>query len=88
MLSLPWKPKRKLRISQIKEGHYVITFMFDIVTDSDFNTMIGDDLASCLNNDDRLVNPDWESKSVELITNDLDAFQKRVIFEAFVIVND
>ncbi len=88
MLSLPWKPTRKLKISELAEGHYLITFVSGIANETAFKTTINDDLASCLNEEDHLLNADWSTKSVELITPNIKSFKKRVIFESLVIVNE
>lgn len=88
MLSLPWKPTRKLKISEIEKGRYLITIVSGAVKENAFRTIVDDELASCLNEGDRLLNADWETKSVELITSDLNSFKKRIIFESFVFAND
>lgn len=85
MLSLPSKPWKKVKIDALGDQVFRITFLTELENEARFLEVIGEDIASCLGERDRLGEPDWQSRSVTLTTADLDAFRRKLIFASIMI---
>lgn len=85
MLSLPSKPWKKVRIEQLGERKYRITFVSSLADEAEFLEAVGNDLGSCVGADDALGTPDWESRSVQLSTASIAAFKRRLVFASIMV---
>jgi hypothetical protein len=78
MLTLPTKPK--IKIEDAGPGRYLITFLSPIENEEEFQQMIRLYLEKGLDEGDALTDPQWDSKSVSVITTDIRAFEKKLNF--------
>lgn len=78
MLKLPTKPKLKIEV--VDEGQYLITFLSAIKNEDEFTKLIRLHLEKNLDGDDSLSNPQWNTKSITITTQDIGAFEKRLNF--------
>ena len=85
MLSLPSKPWKKVRIDQLGEQEYRITFVSPLDSEVHFLETVEEDLGSSIGERDRLGKPDWESRSVTLTTADLAAFKRKLVYASIMI---
>lgn len=85
MLSLPSKPWKKVRIESIGGDEYRITFVSPLDGEAQFRQAIDEDIASSLGPQDKLGTPDWPSRSVTLITADLPAFKRKLVYASIMI---
>ncbi|MCZ7565668.1 MAG: hypothetical protein M5U08_19310 [Burkholderiales bacterium] len=85
MLSLPSKPWKKVRIEQLSEREYRITFVSSLADEAEFLEAVKNDLGSCVGTDDGLGTPDWGTRSVQLSTASIAAFKRRLVFASIVV---
>ena len=85
MLSLPSKPWKKVRIDQLGEQEYRITFLSPLDDEAQFLAVIEEDIVWSLGERDRLGKPDWPSRSVTLSIHDLAAFKRDLIYSSIMI---
>ena len=78
MLRLPQKPKIKIEVSG--DNQYLITFLGRIKNEYEFKDMIYLHIEKALGVSDSLMNPHWSSRSVTLTTDDIRAFERRLVF--------
>jgi len=88
MLSLPSKPWKKVKVEQLTEKQYRITFVSPLNSETAFRRTVRDDLELCLNEGDEIRDPDWASRSVVLITEDFETFKRRLIYVCIMIESD
>jgi len=74
MMKLPTKPKTRVRKNE--QGHYEITLLFPMEDRVEFDNLI----AAALKETDRVIDSNWEEKTVTLVTQDINAFEKRINF--------
>jgi len=85
MLSLPSKPWKKVKIAQLGEQEYRITFVSPIENEARFLEAVDEDIGSSIGERDRLGKPDWASLSVTLTTADLAAFKRKLVYASIMI---
>ena len=85
MLSLPSKPWKKVKIDQLGEQEYRVTFLSPLDSEAQFLEAVEEDLGSSIGEGDRLGAPDWASRSVTLATADLAAFRRRLVYASIMI---
>ena len=78
MLKLPTKPK--LKIEDTGNGRYRVTFLSTIKNEDEFKKLIRLHLEKNLDGDDALSDPQWNTKSIMMTTQDIGAFEKRLNF--------
>jgi hypothetical protein len=78
MLFLPKKPK--IRIETAGDNQYLVTFLGRITDEQEFNDMLYDHLQKALGVNDSFKDPDWRSQSVVVSTDDIEAFERRIVF--------
>lgn len=78
MLRLPQKPK--IKIEHAGDNQYLITFLGRIKNEDAFNEMLHLHMERALGVGDSIKNPHWNSKSATIITEDIRAFERRLIF--------
>ena len=82
MMKLPTKPKT--RVKKNEEGHYKVTLLFPMEDRAEFDNLI----AAALKENDRVIDSDWEEKTVTIATQDIKAFEKRVNFYHIMGIQD
>ena len=85
MLSLPSKPWKKVKIAQLGEQEYRITFVSPLESETQFLEAVEEDLGASTGEGDRLGQPDWASRSVTLTTADLAAFKRKLVYASIMI---
>ena len=85
MLSLPSKPWKKVKIDQLSEQEYRVTFISPLENEAQFLEAVDEDLGSSIGERDRLGKPDWDSRSVTLTTADLAAFKRKLVYASIMI---
>ena len=85
MLSLPSKPWKKVKIVQLGEQEYRVSFVSPLESEAQFLEVVEDDLGSSIGEGDRLGKPDWASRSVTLTIADLTAFKRKLVYASIMI---
>ena len=85
MLSLPSKPWKKVKIDALGGKDFRITFLSELENEAQFLEVIGEDIVSSLGEQDRLGEPDWQSRSVTLSTPDLAAVKRKLVYASIMI---
>ena len=85
MLSLPSKPWKKVKIDELGNQEYRLTFLSPLENELQFREAVVEDIASSLGEQDRLGQSDWQSRSVTLTITDLKAFKRKLIFASVMI---
>ncbi len=88
MLSMPQKPLKKVSVAPEGEGRYRLTFLSAVQDEDEFKQMIEEDIKDSLGENDSIVDPDWETKSLILITDDLDSFLMELNFHFYMTKNE
>lgn len=78
MLSLPEKPWRRVRLVAEGGTRYRLTFLSGVGTRAEFEQTVVEDLDACLSPGDELSDADWESRSVTIVTADVEAFVRNL----------
>lgn len=65
-----------------------MTFLSRLKNREEFEGIIKDNLQLCLGENDYLSHPDWENKSIMLITREVDSFKRKLVFQSILIEND
>lgn len=80
MLALPSKPWKRVKVIDQGNGRYLLCVISKLRNEADFVRVIQEDFTPCLREEDDLLEPNWHSRSVVLITKDFSSFQRRLIF--------
>lgn len=81
VLNLPSKPWKKVKAIEQTKGRFLLLVMSGLKDEADFQRMIQKNFEPCLGQGDELSQSNWLDRSILLITQDFDSFQKRLIFQ-------
>jgi hypothetical protein len=79
MLKLPSKKWRKVRINHLGENKYKLFFVSPIHDVQEMKVIIEEDIEICLGKNDKMVNMEWETKSVLYEICDYEPFVQRLL---------
>lgn len=88
MLVMPSKPVRKLKAKLEEDGSYSLSFTTPLRNAAQFERLIKKELTPCFGEHDSITNLNWETRNFTLKTNDLRAFQLKVMERLFIIKRD
>lgn len=85
MLSLPSKPWKKVRISELGDNNFRITIVTELENEQQFAAIIEEDIAASLGSGDRMRAVDWPSRSVVVTTADLPALKRNLVYSSIMV---
>jgi hypothetical protein len=85
VLSLPSKPWKKVRISELGERNFQITFVTELENEAQFREIIEEDIAVSLGPQDSLGAADWVSRSVIITTADLTVLKRNLVYASIMV---
>ena len=85
MLSLPSKPWKKVRISELAEKTFQLTFVSELENEAQFHEIIEEDIAASLGPQDRIGVADWPSRSVVITTADLPTLKRNLVYASIMV---
>jgi hypothetical protein len=88
MLSLPSKQWKKIKLTPVEGRQYKIVFLSPIRSEQEFSRIVGEDLPGCLAGPGAVIGSAWESRSVEVVVDDMAFFRQRLVFRNIIIEED
>jgi hypothetical protein len=85
VLSLPSKPWKKVRISDLDDKNFRITFVTELDNEAQFREIIEEDIVASLGPHDNMVAADWPSRSVIVTTADLAALKRNLVYASIMV---
>ncbi len=88
MLSLPTKPWKKVKIDNLRQGEFLLTFLSEFESKAQFDEVIKEDIVASLGSQDQIGERNWALRNVAVTTPDLEAFKRRLVYACIMIEND
>jgi hypothetical protein len=85
MLKLPSKRWKQVRVKTGEQGNCILSFISSLQDEQELREIVAEDISECLNEADRIIGSDWETKSVTLEISDWETFKRRLIYVNIVI---
>jgi hypothetical protein len=85
MLKLPSKKWKKVQFRAKGQGTYELYFISSLKDENELKKIVKDDIEECLDENDRVIGVQWETKSVTLAISDSASFRRRLIFASILI---
>ncbi len=85
MLSLPSKPWKKVRISELGDRHFRITFVTELENEAQFREILEEDIVASLGLQDRMGAADWPTRSVVITTPNLPALKRNLVYASIMV---
>ncbi len=85
MLKLPSKRWKKVRVRSEGQDRYTLFFLSPLKDDDELREVVEDDIGECLDEKDRLVGRQWETRSVTLEIADFESFKRRLLYVNMII---
>ncbi|MGD0486589.1 MAG: hypothetical protein ABSB94_05300 [Syntrophorhabdales bacterium] len=80
MLKLPSKRWKKAQAKAEDQGRCILTFTSPIYDEHELREVVEEDIETCLQQGDRVIGIEWDTKSVMLEISDCETFKRRLIF--------
>lgn len=80
MLKLPSKQWKKVHVKEEGGGRYTLLFISPVRDEQELRETVEEDIEECLREGDRLIDVQWDTKSVTVEIADYETFKQRLIF--------
>ncbi len=80
VLKLPSKRWKKVRIKPDGPGRYTLTFISPLKNEDELREIVDEEIDMCLDEGERVIDMQWERKSLTLAIADIVSFKRRLLY--------